>query len=189
MRRTLFLFMTSLLLSAACTPYRVVVLNDRHGAEKQNNLGVVWLKQGEGELALRKFRKAAILSPEWSIPHVNAGNAHAMEMAWRYAEKEYRSALELEPDNIDANNNLAVALAAQGRFKEARKWAERAVSIEPDPRCLDTLAEILIPLGEHEEAYAILEKALNASPPPALRRALLAKKSLLDLLPASKDSP
>jgi len=182
MMRLFLLLSVLLFLNTGCAPFRVIVLHDPLDAAGHNDLGVSWLVKGEADLALREFERAADLDPNWSLPLVNAGNVHALTERWKEAEGFYRKALRLDSEYVDAVNNLAVSLAAQGKMEEARPWAKKAVTLSFNPRCIDTLAEILIQLGEHSEAYAILEAALDLSTVPEVHRSLLAKKTYLDML-------
>ena len=51
---------------------------------------------------------------------------------YRGAEKAYRSALDAEPENAAIWNNLAYALAAQGRREDSLAAIRRAIELEPD---------------------------------------------------------
>ena len=46
-------------------------------------------------------------------------------------QKTYRKALELEPKNADACNNLGILLAQRGDLEEAKGFFERAVEANP----------------------------------------------------------
>ena len=50
---------------------------------------------------------------------------------WQEAEKEYRRAIQLNPNYVTAHHWLAECLALQGRFDEALKESERARELDP----------------------------------------------------------
>lgn len=56
----------------------------------------------------------------------------AQQGMWREAQFRFERAVELDPQNSSALNNLAVALEQMGEFEEARKYYERALDLKPD---------------------------------------------------------
>jgi len=51
---------------------------------------------------------------------------------WREARFRFERAVEIDPDNASALNNLAVALEQQGEFDGAREAYEKALELEPE---------------------------------------------------------
>lgn len=74
--------------------------------------------------------------------------------------------LALDPKHSQAMNYLAYTLAEQGlRLDEAKNYAERAMSLEPEDGYIqDTYGWILHKMGKHEEALIHLEEALKKQP-------------------------
>lgn len=50
---------------------------------------------------------------------------------WQEARFRFEKAVQLDPDNAEALNNLAVALEQQGEFDKAREAYERALKLKP----------------------------------------------------------
>ena len=50
---------------------------------------------------------------------------------WQEARFRFERAVELDPDNASALNNLAIALEQQGEFDKAREAYERALKLKP----------------------------------------------------------
>jgi Flp pilus assembly protein TadD len=133
----LILFLTG------CSMPHVIVLNDPLDARQHNDLGVAYEVRGETDLALREYRRAAELDSQWDLPLVNQGNVLAGEKDWQRAERSYRAALDRNPANAEAMNNLAWVLLQKGDLKEARVLAEQAVKASPDnPAFRDTLSRV-----------------------------------------------
>lgn len=108
--------------------------------------------------------------PGSALLWTNLGNAEAGRGEAALAEAAYRRALELDPANADALNNLAWLLLEQGdRLAEAEELARRAVAAGgPDPYlALDTLGRTLRARGRCREAIEVLTQALAAAPADA----------------------
>jgi tetratricopeptide (TPR) repeat protein len=128
---------------AGCSLPRIIILNDPLDARGHNDLGVAYEASGEADLALREYHKAAELDKQWDRPLLNRGNVLAGQQAWKEAAASYRAALDRNPLNGEAMNNLAWVLLRQGEPQQARLWAGKALNVEPDnPAFRDTLAEI-----------------------------------------------
>ena len=50
---------------------------------------------------------------------------------WNEARFRFEKAVELDPDNAEALNDLAVALEQQGEFVRAREAYEKAIKLKP----------------------------------------------------------
>lgn len=129
---------------AACSHF--VVLHDPLTASEHNDLGVAYESTGQLDLAASEYRRALRLDPHRAQARVNLGNVEAARGRWRSAEKCYRRALTDSSTNVDAMNNLAIALLRQDRqLDEARALAERAVAAGSgrDSVYRATLAEVI----------------------------------------------
>jgi len=137
-------FLISLTLSLiGCSMPRVIVLHDPLNAREHNDLGVSYQADGELDLALREYRRAAELDDRWARPLINGGNVLATQQQWPQAAKQYRDALQRQSEQAEAMNNLAWVLLQQGDLAQARHWAERAVAASPwTTAYLDTLAAV-----------------------------------------------
>jgi len=122
-----------------------VILHDPLTASEHNDLGVAYEAKGELALAAGEYRHALRLDSRLARARVNLGNVEAARGRWRSAESCYRRALADSSTDLDAMNNLAVALLKQGRrLGEARALAERAVAAggERDSIYRATLTEV-----------------------------------------------
>lgn len=88
---------------------------------------------------------------------------------WKNSETLFRHALAINDDNELAHNNLAAALAGQGRFQEAIVHLRRAISLKPkDAKARSNLGIALVNLGNTKEAIPQLQQALALNPSDAL---------------------
>lgn len=82
------------------------------------------------------------------------------------AEKAYRQALEIEPNNVVALNNLAwIAMMSPERAGEALGYAKKAAGVAPKMgQVLDTLGWAYHMNGENELAGQALKRGVAAAP-------------------------
>ncbi|MFL6200937.1 MAG: tetratricopeptide repeat protein [Thermoanaerobaculia bacterium] len=128
---------------------------------------------GRAAEAVPLYRNLLEGDPRSPLLWTNLGNAEAGRGEAALAEAAYRRALELDPANADALNNLAWLLLGQpGRLAEAEELARRAVaSGGPDPYlALDTLGRVLRARGRCREAVEAFAQGLAAAPAAAAGR-------------------
>ncbi|HEX4497392.1 MAG TPA: winged helix-turn-helix domain-containing protein [Thermoanaerobaculia bacterium] len=78
-------------------------------------------------------RRALALDPALALAHLDrAERLFRYEYAWGEAEKEYRRALELDPQDGEAHYEYSLMLAARGRIDEALEQVDQARYLEPD---------------------------------------------------------
>ena len=81
---------------------------------------------------------------------------------WNAAEKQFKRALELEPNGADTHLFYAHLLSNTGRHAEALSEAQRARELEPlDLRINSLEAQFLIHAGRSDEALARLQKTVE----------------------------
>jgi len=81
------------------------------------------------------------------------------------AERAYRKALKINPDFVEALNNLGNVLVDQDRLKEAAEAYRKALKLLPDhAMLLNNLGNALQLQGENELAIEWFEKALAQDP-------------------------
>lgn len=82
------------------------------------------------------------------------------------AEKAYGEALRLDDTQAETLNNLAWLYLNDGKsLEDARKYAEKALEIEPDtPEYMDTLGMVLLKEGNKLRAIKMFKQALEIKP-------------------------
>ncbi|MFZ0680866.1 tetratricopeptide repeat protein [Candidatus Binatus sp.] len=81
--------------------------------------GIPLYRAKNNDAAYSAFCRAQILDPAAAYPRLGLGWIAARGKRWVDAEKEFRAAIALQPDLIDAHRGLAKALEKQGRAQEA----------------------------------------------------------------------
>jgi hypothetical protein len=125
--------------------------------------GVVLEEAGRLEEAVALYRRVLAVRPESARAWTDLGNAQGAQGATEDAEKAYRQALRLSPDDPDALNNLAwLLLQGKRQLEEAEGLAVRAAAV-PGPerfQALDTLARVQLARGRCDAAVASFTSAL-----------------------------
>jgi len=131
--------------------------------------------------AIAAATRAIELAP--NLPEANCArgmSAMWLEWDWRAAETYSLRAVELAPNDADAQIYLAHVYSNLGRKQEALAHARRAREINPISPLIATLEGMyLTQQGEHQEAVRRLEEAVSLEPQFWLSHHLLAN-ALID---------
>ena len=144
---------------------------------------------GKADLMLAKQEYAAAISAYQGVlalaPHlvsalVNLGAAQQRTNDVDHAIASFHRAIELDPNQPIALNNLAwVAASRHDHLDEALSWAERAISLAPkDASFLDTLGWVYYARGQLQEAKTQFGRAfsLQSNPETAYHLGLVDSK-------------
>jgi len=71
------------------------------------------------------------IAPDWPESHLLRGQVAIKRKQWEWAEASNRRALQIDPTNYIALNNLGVALQGQRRSKEALEIYQQAAQLNP----------------------------------------------------------
>lgn len=97
---------------------------------------------------------------DWII-YYTRGIVFDQEKRWAEAEKDFKKALEIRPEQPMVLNYLAYSWVDRGlNYVEAKKMLIRAVELRPnDGYIVDSLGWALYKMGDYEEAVPVLERA------------------------------
>jgi len=116
--------------------------------------------------AIQAAEKAVQLDDSLGIAHTQLGLL-AIWYDWDppAAEREFKRALELDPNNADTRIYYAHLLSNQGKHDEAFKEAERARELEPlNTRFSALEGQFLLHAGRTDEALARLQATIGLDP-------------------------
>lgn len=110
--------------------------------------------------------KALVLDPELAEGHAALAQVYAdYDWNWPGAEREYRRALELNPNSDVAHAQFASLLLFRRDFDGALEHARAATDIDPlSPIWATMRGSTLDAVGQHEEAVRSLEETLRVHP-------------------------
>ncbi len=116
---------TLLLLALVATPsvaYETPQGNTAADAARINaRLGIEYMKQGQVAIAREKIDKALQQNPRDPGVQMSAGLLYEQLREPKVAERHYRQALKLEPDNPEAQNALGAFLCRNGQAKQGEE--------------------------------------------------------------------
>jgi protein O-mannosyl-transferase len=129
------------------------------------NLGITVAQQGRGEEALRHFREAVRINPEYAEALNNLGAALAASGRRNEAIANFEKALQIAPNNPEAHSNLGLVLVDAGRPAEAIPHLQAALRTNPsDVSALYTLGLAYYQRGEDAAAVQQWRKTLDLRP-------------------------
>jgi len=129
-------------------------------ADAHNTLASVYAAAGRYDAALRSFERALARAPDHVETHFNRGLTCLAADRPADAEASFRTVLRLREDHDPARAKLALALARQGRGKEATRLIKpfgkrRTLSAY----ILRDMAEVYFLSGDEDEAFKTLQLA------------------------------
>lgn len=128
------------------------------------NLGGAALREKDVETALRNFEITTTLTPDWAAGWVNSGVALAHLGDVDRAFSAYRKALEIDPGNSSALNNMSFLYSSLGRKAEARVALRAATERTESPFTLLAMADSEMLVGNDREAQMYLKRAKRRYP-------------------------
>ncbi len=148
--------------------YRQLVEIDPTNLDAHHALAVILRKRGKPDEAVAQCRAAVAASPYSAAAHYLLGQSQQAAHQTADAVAQYREAIRLDPDHVQALNNLAAMLATSSDAAcrdgaEAVRLSRRACALtnHSDPRLLGTLAAAHAEAGQFAEAVTIASKALQ----------------------------
>jgi len=109
--------------------------------------------------------KALELDSTLAAAHLALGNAEAATWDWAGAEREYKQAIELDPNSAVAHDWYGQYLANFRRFDEAIAHVEVARRLEPtNPATLTHAGIVYYQAGRLDEAMTIWQSVLELEP-------------------------
>ncbi len=137
------------------------------GAVASNYAGVANKERQEATAKARAAAESALrLDPNLAEAHLARGTVLlSLDSDLIGAEREFRRALELAPQNPLVSHNLALLLTDLGRLDEAVALDQRAIVLDPLRSTVQiSLAVSLTALGRYDEAEAAVRKAIALQP-------------------------
>jgi tetratricopeptide (TPR) repeat protein len=106
------------------------------------------------------------LDPDYAEGYAFLSEVYADQNDWLAARTTAQQALEVNFQSMDAHHNMGYALEIQGRYAEAVKFYENAITLAPNlaPLYIDAGRSYLYGLGDLEQASDRFKKAIKLNP-------------------------
>ncbi len=115
--------------------------------------------------ALKDYKKAVSIKPDYVDAHFNLGNIFRETGDSNNAIISYKKIIEISPKHDSAMYNLGVTFQELGELDDAIEYYDKALIINPDnEKILLNLGFIYHELDELEEALEYYERVLNLNP-------------------------
>jgi tetratricopeptide (TPR) repeat protein len=138
---------------------------DSSRADFHYNLGMAYIGLRSRNQAIRCFRQATSLRPDYADALINLGNLLLNAGELDEAEACYRNAAKLVPANPMIHNNLGTVLMAKEAAAEAAPYFQRALKLKPDyAEAHNGLGSALYMRGRFDEALGSFQEALRCNP-------------------------
>ena len=126
--------------------------------------GLELSEQGFDTPALAAFEHVAKVDPS-AITFYNLGTLYMKRSQQAQAKDAFERALQLKPDDADANNSLGALLAESGQIPAAIERFQAALKARPTfADALNNLGFALLQTGDARQAYDLFQKAVAAEP-------------------------
>jgi len=128
------------------------------------------------ELAMESYKKAIALDESLSSAYAGLGYVLVMMRKYDEAVRLGKKAFDLEPNSPDVIQTYASILTFDGRWKEAIPLFRLSLRLNPKPPTsyYRNFCHALRLSGQHEEAIALLKKAIEHNPNDLLAHLMLA---------------
>lgn len=142
-------------------------------------LGSEYLRMGDLQQANEKLERALVQDPEYHAAHLTYAMLQERLGQFDVAERHYRRAIALRPNDSESHNNYGIFLCRRDRVAEAedafRKALENPLYLTPEAALMN-LGLCVLKTGDLARAEAYFMRSADADPryaPPLLELAEL----------------
>jgi len=130
-----------------------------------NIMGACYAGLGQLALAVKSYKKAISIDPEYAKAHYNLGDAYHHQNKHKESIKSYKKSLEIDPEYAEAYNNLGNIYRESGEYNQAVRSYEKALIIKSNFfEANYGLGLTFYELGEIESMINHLERAVSIHP-------------------------
>lgn len=142
--------------------YRQVLEAEEGNPIAHNNLGFLLAQNGQWQKAMEEYGRAIELSPEYSTPYTNLGQAYLALNRMTEAGANLARAVQLNPDDFHANEGMSKLCMLAGDLVSGELFLKKSYALEPRNELLYQLVLCLLGQQKNEEAREILDAIRSA---------------------------
>jgi predicted O-linked N-acetylglucosamine transferase (SPINDLY family) len=133
--------------------------------------GLLELQDGHPDTSLALLQQAIAADGNEARYHFVLGQAHQALLHWDNSCAAYELALKLQPDFLDAWNNLGICRQRRGQYPQAVAAYRQALLLEPrNAGAMANLGTVLREMGQLPQAVELLRAAVDLEPAAASHR-------------------
>lgn len=134
---------------------------EKHKSESglYNNIGVIFIQEGNLESALVSFKKAYEINSSNPVTQANLGSIYVKHMDYSQAEPLVADSYSRLSNVTIVANNYAIILRTQGQLEDAEKIYKKI--LEKDSRSISTNLNYAILLVEYMKKYQQAQQIVN----------------------------
>lgn len=149
-----------------------LALEEAKYADVYYNLGVVYKEMGLKDEAISAAKSAIELDPDYgdaiNLLGEMALERGRLEEANKYLEEAYQyftQVLKLEPNHLEAHNNLGVIYFHRSKMEDALREFSQAAAIDPNSaEAHNNLGSLFLAQGSYDKAKDAFQKAMKIKP-------------------------
>jgi tetratricopeptide (TPR) repeat protein len=145
--------------------------------------GLMRLKLKKPEEAIPFLLEAIRIKNHRSVYHHELGNAFRLMKQYDSALKSYRKALKLEPNHVEAQNNIAVIFWKLNALDKAEIEFKKALAMEDKNTIHKNLANVYIAKKQFSKAIPHLKTLIGRNPNDSRARSLLHVVEIIQKIP------
>lgn len=137
--------------AAAIKPYEELLKLDPDNAQVHSNLGLLYGRKGDYEMALAHYNRAIALDPFYYSAYANRANYYFDIEDYPHAIEDALTALEVKNNGKEAASLLAIIFALRGDEENKKKYYHIAIASGYKPEQLNNAIEHYMHEQESEE--------------------------------------
>jgi len=118
--------------AAELRPEMKVASDEDKASKRHFDFGMVMMKRGQIDAAIRELGKAVEVDPTMSEAHLQLGCLYLGNLELDNAEKAINKALETDPDSVGGKICLGELLRLKGELDQAAKELQTIVAAHPE---------------------------------------------------------
>ncbi|MCI0626437.1 MAG: tetratricopeptide repeat protein [Acidobacteria bacterium] len=147
--------------------YLAALKSEPHRVDANANLGLVYVRLGQFDDAIRHYRRALAANPAQTAVRFHLGAACFQAGKLEAAREEFAAVVKAAPSDLRARQLLAISLLQLNRLHEGIAELEKVYQAQPDNReAAYTLTSAYLRIRQLDKAGAIIARDLHQSNTP-----------------------